>query len=271
MRYAVTLMSDAADDRLTHLSFVANRLTDAMARPTILAWGCVIALAGLGWLALGLMSANGILDALCRPGATRADFGVLAAMWAAMTLAMMLPSAAPMIHTYAEIGETAARKGERIVSPLVLAGGYAVVWLAFAAVAAGIQGTLSTVAPPELTQSRPFAGALFVAAGLYQFTTLKHACLSQCQRPFPFFFTHWQTSARGVFRLGVKQGIYCLGCCWAMMLLMFAAGTMNVLWMAALGVVMTIEKMTTTAKFAHVLGGVLLAAGLVSIASGVLR
>ena len=87
-----------------------------------------------------------------------------------------------------------------------------------------------------------FSGAIFIAAGVYQFTPLKHACLTQCQRPFPFFFAHWQTTASGVFRLGLTQGLYCLGCCWAMMLVMFAVGVMNVVWMAALGMVMTIEK-----------------------------
>ena len=83
-------------------------------------------------------------------------------------------------------------------------------------------------------------------AGLYQFSALKQACLTLCQRPFPFFFANWTTKPRGVFRLGLRQGMYCLGCCWAMMLVMFAVGAMNVVWMAALGVLMTIEKMTTT-------------------------
>ena len=91
-----------------------------------------------------------------------------------------------------------------------------------------------------------FSGALFVGAGLYQFSALKHACLTLCQRPFPFFFANWTTEPRGVFRLGLRQGLYCLGCCWAMMLVMFAVGAMNVVWMAALGIVMTVEKMTAT-------------------------
>ena len=90
-----------------------------------------------------------------------------------------------------------------------------------------------------------FAGAIFIGAGAYQFSALKHACLTQCQRPFPFFFTNWATTPRGVFRLGVKQGFYCVGCCWAMMLVMFAVGVMNVVWMAGLGIVMTIEKIGT--------------------------
>jgi predicted metal-binding membrane protein len=198
-------------------------------------------------------------------------FALVAAMWSAMTLAMMLPSAGPMILTYAEIAETAARKGERIVSPLAIAFGYTVVWLGFALVAATIQFLVAPLA--ATSANKLFAGALFALAGLYQFTALKHACLSKCQQPFPFFFAHWQTKARGVFRLGLMQGVYCLGCCWALMLLMFATGTMNVLWMAVLGVVMTVEKMTKSAVFSRATGIVLLAiaAAIVLTNPGVLR
>ena len=93
---------------------------------------------------------------------------------------------------------------------------------------------------------RLVGGAIFLGAGLYQFSALKQACLTQCQRPFPFFFSNWTDRRGGVLRLGLRQGLLCLGCCWAMMLLMFALGAMNVVWMAALGVLMTIEKLATT-------------------------
>ena len=107
-----------------------------------------------------------------------------------------------------------------------------------------------------------FSGAIFIAAGAYQFSSLKHACLTQCQRPFPFFFSHWATTPRGVFKLGLSQGLYCLGCCWAMMLVMFAAGVMNLVWIAALGIVMTIEKISTDKRFTHAVGVVLIAIGI---------
>ena len=112
----------------------------------------------------------------------------------------------------------------------------------------------------------PIAGAIFLGAGLYQFAAVKQACLAHCQRPFPFFFANWTTKRRGVFALGLRQGAYCLGCCWALMLLMFGVGTMNAIWMAALAVVMTIEKMTTGIRFSRALGFVLLAVGVVMIA-----
>jgi predicted metal-binding membrane protein len=139
----------------------------------------------------------------------------------------------------------------------VLTAGYATVWLGFAA-AAGV----AQLAAANLTLvSAFFSGAIFIGAGLYQFSTLKHACLTQCQRPFPFFFAHWQTTARGVFRLGLRQGLYCLGCCWAMMLLMFAVGTMNVISMAALGIVMTLEKRLPGQRFSQAVGVALIATG----------
>jgi predicted metal-binding membrane protein len=185
-----------------------------------------------------------------------------------MTLAMMLPSTAPMILTYAEIADTAARKGEPIVSPFTLAAGYMLVWLGFAAAATILQFVFTRTALLDASTtpvSGLFSGALFITAGAYQFSTLKHACLTQCQRPFPFFFTHWASTPRGVFRLGLMQGLYCLGCCWAMMLLMFALGVMNVLWMAALGAVMTMEKIGTGKRFTHALGVMLIAAGVVFV------
>jgi predicted metal-binding membrane protein len=185
-------------------------------------------------------------------------------MWAAMTLAMMLPTAGPMILTYAEIADTAAKKGETIVSPLILAAGYLVMWLGYAVVATIAQVAFTRLALMDTgmtSASVLFSGAIFIGAGIYQFTPLKHACLNQCQRPFPFFFANWQTTAKGVFRLGVQQGLYCLGCCWAMMLVMFAVGVMNVVWMAGLGIVMTIEKIGSGRRFSHAVGVALIVAG----------
>jgi predicted metal-binding membrane protein len=114
-----------------------------------------------------------------------------------------------------------------------------------------------------------FSGAIFIGAGIYQFSALKHACLKRCQHPFPFFFANWTTTSRGVFRLGVKQGLYCLGCCWAMMLVMFAVGVMNVIWMAGIGIVMAVEKMLKGRRFTHAVGVVLIVAGAAIIVTAV--
>ena len=259
-------MSEAAGHELPHLSPAASRLGAAFARPRVLAMVCVVVLAGLGWFTLGLHAA-GVLDALCRPiaGGGAANVAVIAAMWAAMTLAMMLPSAAPMILTYAEIADTAARKNEPVVSPFVIAAGYTAVWFGFAAVATAAQLLLTRAALLDASMASAsglFSGAILIGAGVYQFSALKHACLTQCQHPFSFFFANWKTTPRGVFGLGVRQGLYCLGCCWAMMLVMFAVGVMNVIWMAGLGIVMAIEKIGTGKRFTPIVGGALIAIGI---------
>ena len=270
-------MTQTARHDRPHLPPAASRLGAVFARPKMLAAICVVVLAGLGWLALGLIySGMGAFEALCRPlamsgavwGAT--GFAIVALMWGAMTLAMMLPSAAPMILTYAEIADTAARKGERIVSPFVLAAGYTLMWLGFAVIATLAQYafTRAVLLDSGMTSaSGLFSGAIFIGAGVYQFSALKHACLTQCQSPFPFFLANWATTPRGVFRLGVKQGLYCLGCCWAMMLVMFAVGVMNVIWMAALAVVMTFEKIGIGKRFTYVVGAALIAGGVAFVAT----
>ena len=242
-------MTDIARTQRGFLSSPIANLAAAAARPRSLAIGCIVALSALGWIYLAFAHANGtaLLDAICSASgisATARDIGFVFAMWVAMTFAMMLPNAAPMVLTYSEIADTAARKNVSVISPFVLVTGYALVWLGFAIVAAltqaGLASTSVLMPVPAL-----IAAAAFGAAGLYQFSALKHACLHQCRAPFPFFFSNWQTTTRGVFQLGVQQGLFCLGCCWAAMALMLVVGTMNVFWMAALGAVLTAERLVT--------------------------
>jgi predicted metal-binding membrane protein len=285
-------MSKTTAHDFNHLPSAAGWLGLVFARPKVLAIACVLAMAALGWLYLavlvahmgGALSALGpgmatldlvprAIAALCRPTFGLAmpagvwgvsGFAVVALMWAAMVLAMMLPSAGPMILTYADIAETAARKGEKIVSPFMIAAGYTVIWLGFAAVATLAQFVFTRAALLDAgmaSASFLFSGAIFIAAGVYQFSALKHACLTQCRQPFPFFFAHWQTTPRGVFKLGLQQGLYCLGCCWAMMVVMFAVGVMNVVWMAALGIVMALEKIAKGNRLTYVTGAALIALG----------
>ena len=267
-------MTETTGYQFTHLTPAEAGIGQIFARPKAIAAGCVIIIAGLGWFYLALLLAApasswfATVQALCRTlpeGAwSFSAAAVTASMWSAMTLAMMLPSASPMILTYAEIAETAARKSERIVSPLVIAAGYASVWLVFSLLATVIQIVLTRAALLNTgitSASGILAGAIFIGAGVYQFSALKHACLTHCQNPFPFFFTNWATTPGGVFRLGVEQGLYCLGCCWAMMMVMFAVGAMNVAWMAGLAAVMTIEKLLTGRRFAHGVGVALIVVG----------
>ena len=246
---------------LTHLPSAAARLGWLAARPRAVAVACIVVLTALGWSVLGgalTQSGGSLWTALCGP--LDASMSLIVVLWLAMVLAMMLPTAAPMILTYAEIAEAAARKGERIVSPLMLAAGYCAVWIAAALAAAAGQILFADAVPRHWTPA--LTAAAFVGAGLYQFTALKHACLSRCRQPFLFFFLNWTTTPQGVFRLGARQGLDCLGCCWAMMALMFVGGAMNVVWMAALAIYMTAEKLGSGRWLTQIGGLALIATGI---------
>src|ERR1043165_190619 len=253
-----------------------------LAEPRALAIAGIVVLVASGWVYLALtlagMSDAAFLQVLCQPAFGTSSFTaaqalLLFAMWCAMALAMMLPTAAPMILTYADIAETAAAKGEPVASPVVLTAGYIAVWLAAVIGLAAVQLVLTRLSllDPAMRSASPlFSGAIFLAAGAYQFSALKDACVTQCQHPFRFFFANWTAERRGVFRLGMGQGGYCLGCCWAMMLLMFAVGVMNVVWMAALRAIMTLEKLNMTTRFSRALGIVFIAVGALFIAGSVI-
>ncbi|MCY0146664.1 DUF2182 domain-containing protein [Hoeflea sp. G2-23] len=194
--------------------------------------------------------------ALLSGGGTIGIYLALVMMWTAMAAAMMLPTAAPMIRTYSEIADTAAARGDPVVHPLVLASGYLFVWSLAAILFASAQMTVTSFT--GTTAAEPVkgvvAGLILFGAGAYQFTPLKEACLSKCRNPFTTLFARWRSSTLGVFRLGMEQGVWCLGCCWAMMLIMLAVGSMNVVWMAALTLFTFVEK-TGTGRVTSRLGG----------------
>ena len=158
---------------------------------------------------------------------------------------MMLPSAAPVLRTYADIAETAAAREEDARSTLWLVAGYLGVWLVFAFIIAALQTTAVVHGMLVTSDTRlPLAagGVVLLIAGLYQFTPLKEACLRKCRNPFATLFGRWTTTRTGVFRLGVDQGLWCLGCCWALMMVMLTVGVMNLAWMAVLALVTLLEK-----------------------------
>lgn len=244
-----------------------------LGRPRAIALACIAVLAACGWSYLGLVLAGqqstSVWRALCQPiyaagSLSPSGLAVTFAMWCAMVLAMMLPTAAPMVTTYADLTETATAKGEPAASPLVLIAGYIAAWLGAAIVLTLLQALLMRfdTFDGRMAFTNPFiSGAMFLAAGAYQFSQVKHACLTHCQHPFRFFFANWTSAPRAVFHIGVRQGLYCLGCCWAMMALMFAVGVMNVVWMAVLGAIMAVEKLGASMRFSRVVGVVFLALG----------
>jgi len=173
------------------------------------------------------------------------QFFALVLMWFLMSVAMMLPSAAPLLRTYCEIADTARASGKTVVHPFWLVFGYLCVWLSAAVCFAGVNVAMSAMGKGEGMVSPaagPVSAAVLVLAGAYQFSGLKDACLTKCQNPFPTLFANWSFSARPIFKLGAMQGVWCLGCCWALMLVMFSVGVMNVLWMALLCAFTAIEK-----------------------------
>lgn len=195
------------------------------------------------------------------PGAASVELASLAAMWFLMSIAMMLPTAAPMVKTYCEIADTAAAKGEAAAHPLVLVAGYLVVWLLASILFAGLTAILRGAgAMPGLAAPLggvPAALALGLA-GLYQFSALKRACLEKCRQPFAVLFARWSPRPAKIFRLGMEQGAWCLGCCWALMLVMFAVGLMNIFWMALVGLFSLVEKQTGGGLSTWAAGAILL-------------
>lgn len=212
------------------------------------------------------------LAVLCAPVTTSwsvGDWASVAAMWVAMVAAMMLPTALPVFRAYGDLGAERIAAGERVVSPVALGLGYLTVWLVFAVLATAAQGALTAarlVTPAGLPASLVLAGTTMIAAGLYQFSPLKGACLARCRAPRPFFADNWSARVGGVYRMGLAQGLDCMGCCWALMVVMFAVGVMNVVWIAVLGAVMTVEKLSPSAWISRVIGVVLIVWGAALIA-----
>ncbi len=188
---------------------------------------------------------NGLayLISLCTRSVADAGFVSVAAMWSLMSLAMMAPTAFPAFKTYSDMTYTDAASGTSLA---VLVAGYLLVWIGFAVPAAYVQVQLADLHLLDgagKSTSAPLNALLLVVAGAYQFSRLKNACLSACQNPMTFFFSHWQPGHTGALRLGLRLGAVCLGCCWALMLLAFVAGTMNLAFMGLAMVLMTLEKL----------------------------
>jgi predicted metal-binding membrane protein len=175
---------------------------------------------------------------------TSADVFFTFAMWAVMMIGMMAGPATPMLLLFAGMQRTRASGPVPMALPL-FGLGYLAVWTAFSACAAIAQEALHRAAllSPAMAASSPrAAGAILIAAGVYQLTPFKGACLTHCRSPLGFLMSSWRDGARGAFRMGVSHGVYCLGCCWALMCVLFAVGVMNLLWVAALTVLVLLEK-----------------------------
>ncbi|ESY85590.1 DUF2182 domain-containing protein [Mesorhizobium australicum] len=175
------------------------------------------------------------------------DFVFTFTMWAVMMVGMMTPSVAPMLLLYAGVARKALADSRPIASTAWFFTGYLVVWVVFSIVATGAQWLLARFGmldPLMAAHSAVLGGIILIAAGLYQWTPIKGVCLRQCQAPVAFLASHggFRTTAPGALRLGMDHGAYCLGCCWALMTLLFVGGVMNVLWIAGIAVLVLLEK-----------------------------
>ena len=213
----------------------------------------LFAVTALAWLYLALMALDmgampSMGDALARPRAaswTPVEFVLMFIMWAVMMLGMMLPSASPMILMFARVNRDRRGKVEPLVPTGVFVAGYVAVWTAFSLAATIAQWVLQDVgllSPMMASTSALLGGLVLTAAGIYQWTPLKHACLRHCQTPLGFLMTRWRNGMGGAFRMGLSHGAYCVGCCWVLMALLFVGGVMNLVWVAALAALVLAEK-----------------------------
>lgn len=189
------------------------------------------------------------------------DFGLMFVMWAVMMVAMMVPTAAPMILVFATVNRRRREQQRPFIPTGVFLLGYLVVWTGFAVLATLAQWGLHTAALLSSmmgSASPTVGGALLVAAGVFQWTQLKYSCLKNCRTPLGFLMSEWREGRDGALVMGLRHGLYCLGCCWILMGLLFVLGVMNLLWIAALAGFVLVEKVAPAGHWVSRLSGLLL-------------
>ena len=233
-----------------------------LAGVTALAWlYLVVMAAGMGGgMAMGDGGGAAMAMPQIRPwGAV--DFVLMFLMWAIMMVGMMVPSAAPMVLLYARVARQRVERAGPFTPTGAFVMGYIAVWAGFSLGATGLQWALERAAllSPMLVSTSPILGGLLlIAAGVYQWTPLKHACLDHCRSPLHFVMAHWRPGVGGAFRMGLEHGAFCVGCCWFLMGLLFVAGVMNLLWIAAIAAFVLLEKVAPQGARVGRASGVLL-------------
>jgi predicted metal-binding membrane protein len=255
----------------------ASPLAAISARDRIVIVGCILAIAALAWALLvhlnaGMapMTVEGMEMPMDMPGTT--SFLFLFGMWGGMMIGMMAGPATPMLLLFA--GAHATRQPGRLPLATILFGlGYAIAWIVFSAGAALAQWALHRAAmlSPAMTAAMPWlGGAVLIVAGVYQLTPVKRMCLDHCRSPLGFLMTHWRNGALGAAEMGLRHGAYCVGCCWALMLVLFAVGVMNLLWVAVLMLFVLIEKVGPGGIVVSRIAGVAMVAAGIAVMAGVL-
>jgi predicted metal-binding membrane protein len=260
---------------------VTATLEFALKRDRLIVLTGLVALVAVAWLYLvhlaGDMAemerhaAMGMVMPRMQPW-SGAELRLLFAMWSVMMVAMMTPSATPMIFMFSAMNRRRAEHQGPVVRTGLFVLGYLTVWVAYSAVAALAQWVLHGLAvlSPAMVSTSPYlGGGLLVAAGIFQWTPLKRACLAACRSPLGFLMTEWREGRAGALIMGVRHGTYCVGCCWVLMALLFVAGVMNLLWVAAIATFVLVEKVVPArARVGQVAGAVLALAGVAMMVRG---
>jgi predicted metal-binding membrane protein len=211
-----------------------------------LAWGWLLAGAGMEMSALEMTRMAGMDGWLMEPAVwSPAYFVLIFAMWSVMMVAMMLPSAAPMLLLFARVNRRDKAAGAPWLPTASFGAGYLLVWVGFSALASALQWSLESarlLSPMLETTNRWLASGILIAAGLWQLTPVKAVCLRHCRSPLAFLIGNWRDGARGALRMGLEHGVYCLGCCWFLMALLFFGGIMNLYWIVGIAVYVLLEK-----------------------------
>lgn len=239
--------------------------------------GGIAALIGLTWLDLfrragemAMHEAMGMVMPSAGPW-DLGDLGATALMWGVMMVAMMLPSATPLLLLFARSQRPRLGPAEGSLRAGLLGAGYLVVWLGWSGLAAALQWGLHAwllLSPDAALTSTVTGGAVLILAGLYQITPWKHACLARCQSPLGFLLARWRPGRMGAFGMGCAHGAYCVGCCSVLMALLFVGGAMNMTWIAALAVFVLLEKVVPGVWMSYASGAALMAWGIYVLEAG---
>jgi predicted metal-binding membrane protein len=253
-------------------------LESFLRRERLIVCGCLVAMVVLSWLYLlhlktamdtsGMNMAGMVMVDTQKWGATTVL--LLFVMWTVMMVAMMVPSATPLILAFLIVNQSRSTANRPFVPVGIFLLGYLAIWIAYSAVATLAEWGLHQATLLSTTMAATSAalnGGLLIAAGVFQLTPLKQVCLKGCRSPLSFLMSEWRDGAAGAFVMGLRQGAYCLGCCWILMALLFVAGVMNLFWVTVIALLVIAEKILPKGEvLARIAGIALVAAGVVRVA-----
>src|SRR5207249_8038941 len=247
----------------------SSSIESLLKRDRVIIVSGLLLISALAWLyilylyrQMSFMDMSALLFAMpMTPAWTTTDFILLFLMWFVMMIAMMTPSVAPLILIFAMVNRQRRQQNRPFVKTAYLITGYFLVWAAFNVVATSLQWLLQQISllnPEMKTTNRILGSVILITAGIFQFTPLKHTCLQNCRTPLEFIHRHWREGKKGALIMGIQNGFYCLGCCGMLMVLLFVAGIMNLLWVAIIALFVLVEKISSQIKWISYVAGLVL-------------